>query len=486
MAQRNVPFSENLLLKSWPEQRLHYAQFVFNRNQHRKAAHIAAGVQPTNERQQLQVERMRACGQVIEGTFNWPISDIVKPTGSVSPSVLIALHNSAPYDFAGYWYRTKNILQCLTNAGLRLHCATRPGYPWDLQKHRTLPVSLIDKVDGVEFFRLSSEIAPYKQGSDFRYISNYAVQLAELAKQNNSNVIHGHSNYLNGLAAIEASRITGCLSVYEARGFWHLTRLSKEPEFGDTDAFVYEVNMEKLALQHADQVVTLSGAMKELIVSFGVNADKVHVVPNAVDTNRFVPEKTDLLLRQQWPVDGFVVGFIGSLTPYEGLLDLVSAVKILRKQGVRVSLVVVGSGPFEPNLNEAIKGCDFIYFPGRIPHEDVNRWYATFDCCAYPRKNDPVCRYVPPLKVLEAMAMEKPVIVSDLPPLLEMVQNGVTGLLCAPDSPESLANKIKLLMDDEELAKQLGQEARRWVKANRTWEINAKKYMDVYQGRTAL
>lgn len=485
MAQRNVPFSENLLLMSWPEQRLPYALFFFNKNQHKKAEHIAAKVLPINERQQLQIERIQICVQIIEGYFDWSIANLTKPLGNISPSVLIALHNSAPYDFAGYWYRTKNILQCLTNAGVNVHCATRPGYPWDLKKHSSLPILNCEKVNGVDFFRLSSDIAPYKQGSDFRYISNYALQLAELAIQNKSTVIHGHSNYLNGLAAIEASRIVGCLSVYEARGFWHLTRLSKEPDFGNTDAFLYEGNMERMALQHADQVVTLSGAMKQLIVSWGVNAEKVHIVPNAVDINCLVPEEPDLALREQWPVNGFVVGFIGSLTPYEGLLDLVVAVKTLRRQRVEVSLVIAGSGPYESHLNAAIQGCDFIHYAGRIPHEEVNRWYATFDCCAYPRRNDPVCRYVPPLKVLEAMAMEKPVIVSDLPPLLEMVENKVTGLVCAPNSPESLAEKIKLLIDNEALTKQLGQEARRWVKANRTREINARKYIDVYECRTA-
>lgn len=397
--------------------------------------------------------------------------------------VLLALDHTGPFKQSGYWFRTKYTIESLTIKNCIVTCITRPGFPSkDYFDNEQVCVELIDDI---RFIRFLDTGVTYGVDTDKKYISCYTNHICNFIKDLNVSVIHANSNYLNGIAAVSAAKRMGILCVYELRGLWHLTRLSKEPSFGDTDAFLYEGNLEKLALQHADQVVTLSGAMKELIVSWGVAENKVHIVPNAVDVNRFVPVKADLALRQQWPVCGFIIGFIGSLTTYEGLVDLVTAVKILRKQGVSVSLVVVGSGPFEPNLNEAIKGCDFIYFPGRIPHEDVNRWYATFDCCAYPRKNDPVCRYVPPLKVLEAMAMEKPVIVSDLPPLLEMVQDGVTGLLCAPDSPESLAEKIKLLMDDKALAKQLGQEARRWVKANRTWEINAKKYMDVYEGKAA-
>ena len=478
LAKKGLPLSTWLIIHLWPEQRLHLAIFLFRNNHIKKTRLLLAGFKPANHREFLWQERIVSFDDVLGERYQW-----VMPESNQFPvfnqTVLMAMHNSAPYDLAGYWYRSGNILKCLLSRGLTIYCATRPGYPWDLQEHRELPVMQVDWVEGVTFERLSAHTAPYYQGSDFRYIKGYAQQLAGLATRQKATVIHGHSNYLNGLAAIEASRLSGIASVYEARGFWHLTRLSKEPGFASTDAFHYEENMEKLALSKADQVVTLSQAMKELIISWGVSKGKIHVIPNAVDIQRFQSQPADMELRSQWSLNSFIVGFIGSITPYEGLLDLVCAIKMLREQRITISLVIAGSGPYEAELRKAIQGFDFIYYAGAIAHQYVQRWYASFDCCAYPRTNDVVCRYVPPMKVLEAMAMEKPVVVSDVPPLTEMVEHQVTGLVCQPNNPASLAECLKRLMDDR-TAVPLAVAARAWVSNHRTWEQNGKRYVEMY------
>ncbi|WP_257252406.1 glycosyltransferase family 4 protein [Endozoicomonas sp. SESOKO3] len=480
LAKKELPCTEWILLRLWPEHRFHLILFLFRNSHINKAHSLLTGFVPANHSEALWLERICSFYDMISGRHQWQLPEAESLLLPVfNQNVLMALHNSAPYDFAGYWYRSENILMQLRNWGVAIHCATRPGYPWDLQKHRGLPVTQADRVGGVVFQRLPAHAAPYKQGSDFRYVKEYSRQLAELATQQKATVIHGHSNYLNGLAAIEAARLAGVASVYEARGFWHLTRLSKEPDFANTDAFLYEENMEKLALREADRVVTLSQAMKSLIISWGINADKIHVIPNAVDARRFQPQPSDMELREQWPVSGFIVGFIGSITPYEGLLDLTAAVKRLRAQGIAISLVIAGAGPYESELRKAINGCDYIYYAGAIPHSDVQRWYASFDCCAYPRRNDAVCRYVPPMKVLEAMAMEKPVVVSDLPPLTEMVEHGVTGLICRPDNADSLAECLEKLLE-KQLAMRLATAAREWAENNRTWEQNGKQYVQMY------
>lgn len=478
LTQKELPLSKKLLLRLWPEYRLSLALFFFRKNKIKKSYLWLLDWSPANCKEKLWQEKINSCHEVISGSYQWRLPKVRSPS-AFNQNILMALHNSAPYDFAGYWYRSNNILKCLHNQGLSIQCATRPGYPWDLQKHRELAVTKIDWVNGIGFWRLSSDIVPYKQGSDFRYVKEYARQLAVLANKENISVIHGHSNYLNGLAAIEAARLVSIASVYEARGFWHLTRLAKEPDFVSTDAFLYEENMEKLALREADRVVTLSKAMKSLIVSWGIDKDKIHVIPNAVDTLKFQPKPTDVALRTQWDVDGFIVGFIGSITPYEGLIDLVTAIKQLRRKGISISLVIAGAGPYEVPLKKAIRGYNFIHYAGSIPHEEVQHWYASFDCCAYPRKNDVVCRYVPPMKVLEAMAMEKPVIVSNLPPLTEMVQHMKTGLVCEPENPKSLASCLLMLMD-KTVATKLGKSARRWVKAHRTWQKNGELYLKMY------
>ncbi|MFV8387567.1 glycosyltransferase family 4 protein [Vibrio parahaemolyticus] len=401
--------------------------------------------------------------------------------GEFNQRVLMALHSSAPYDCAGYWHRTSSLLSSLKSQGLLVSCATRPGYPWDLQKHRDLERVHVDLIENVEFHRLCSKSSPYKRGSDLDFIDDYAMQLANLAKSKGVSVIHGHSNYLNGLAAIQAAKKGGIYSVYEARGFWHITQQAKTPGYENTELFEYESKMELYALNGADSVVTLSNAMKTLMVNWGVEENKIHVMPNAVDTEKFTPINPNVAIRNQWGKDSFIVGFIGSLTTYEGLADLIKATSALVTQGHNIHLVIAGTGPIEAELKKQASGLKFVHIVGRIPHEEVIQWYSCFDLCVYPRTDDVVCRYVPPMKVLEAMAMEIPVIVSDLAPLREMIEHGVTGLVCQPSNVESLSSTIELAIRDLDQLKRLGSNGRQWVIENRTWKVNAKRYKSLYE-----
>lgn len=475
-----------LLLRCHPSVTLDYVKYLIRKNAICFPFYLLSDSRASDGDNLLIKEALEFKVRVLSNEFKINCIDIgiIKPV--ISSNVLMTFHNSAPYDFSGYWQRTSSLLSAIKLADFEVTCATRPGYPWDLQKHRALPIVDCDQVNGTDFYRLSAEDAPYKRGSDFKYIKNYGKQLAELAKLKHCSVIHGHSNFLNGLAAIDGARRAGVYSVYEARGFWHITGLAKNPAYGKTDQFEYESKMEILALKHADKVVTLSGAMKDLIASWGVDSDKVHVIPNGVDVDKFQPQVRDMSLRSKWGNDRFVIGFIGSLTVYEGLSDLIKAVIRLNTKGYPVSLVVAGSGDVEDELQQLSYEHEFIHLVGRILHEEVNNWYSSFDLCAYPRTDDDVCRYVPPMKVLEAMAMEIPVIVSDLAPLTEMVTHNKTGLVCQPSNFNSLYEKIEYAFNHPDLIKLLAQNGRRWVCKHRTWCKNAERYKMLYESLSSI
>jgi glycosyltransferase involved in cell wall biosynthesis len=121
-----------------------------------------------------------------------------------------------------------------------------------------------------------------------------------------------------------------------------------------------------------------------------------------------------------------------------------------------------------------------VIFTGRVPFEEVRKYYSVFDICPFPRNDVEVCRYVPPLKVLEAMAMEKAVIVSDLAPLREMVQEGETGLVCKADSVEDLKMKISLFHHNKNLRQIYGKAAREWVCSYRSSEKLVERYEQMY------
>jgi len=114
--------------------------------------------------------------------------------------------------------------------------------------------------------------------------------------------------------------------------------------------------------------------------------------------------------------------------------------------------------------------------PGRVPHEQVAAYYSLIDIAPFPRKPWPVCEMVSPMKPLEAMAMEKAVVVSDVAALAEMVDRGRYGLMFAKGDVSALADALQRLLTEADLRQRLGAEGRRNVLQNRTWKAAAATF----------
>lgn len=112
---------------------------------------------------------------------------------------------------------------------------------------------------------------------------------------------------------------------------------------------------------------------------------------------------------------------------------------------------------------------DWLIMPGRVPHEDVERWYSLIDIAPFPRKAQAVTELVAPLKPLEALAMEKAVVVSSVRAMAEMVTDGQTGLVFQKDNVADLVRTLARLIDDPVLRSNLGRAGRHWVQTERTW-----------------
>jgi glycosyltransferase involved in cell wall biosynthesis len=122
-----------------------------------------------------------------------------------------------------------------------------------------------------------------------------------------------------------------------------------------------------------------------------------------------------------------------------------------------------------------------VRFLGYIPFGDIKRYYSIIDIMAFPRTAAKVCRVIPPLKPLEAMAMGKPVIVSDVEALREMVRNERTGLVCRAEDAHSLAEQILRLAGNGELRAELTENACRWVCRERDWSVVGQRILAVYE-----
>ena len=419
---------------------------------------------------------------VLENGFPLPEPAVNRKKWHFNNRVLFVFHSAESYDPAGYTVRSNAILRSMASRNIAACACTRLGYPWDLPQHQGKAVVASSKEEGFtirHFHDPDSLIGD----ADSRYLNAYADKLESLALEENVSVIHASSNFLNGIAAAMAARRLGLKSVYEMRGLWHLTRSLREKDFDRTEHFQYCEKMEITAAMACDHVVTISNPLKEWLISAGVAAEKIHVIPNAAEMDADNGEECQPPPGLQYLNEKFVVGFIGSLTGYEGIDLIIRAVGKLTSKIPDIHCLIVGDGRERAELEALTAELGLkriVTFTGRIPRSQISAYYRLIDVFPLPRKPVSVCRLVPPLKPLEIMAREKPVIVSDLPPLTEMIIHGTTGLVCKTDSVDSLAESIRLIQSDPHLATELGANGRHWVIDYRTWHHNAVLYKLLY------
>ena len=197
------------------------------------------------------------------------------------------------------------------------------------------------------------------------------------------------------------------------------------------------------------------------------------------------PPLRDDALAASLGLDGAeVIGFIGSFYDYEGLDDLIAAMPALVAARPAARLLLVGGGPMEAALRvqaAASPVADAIRFVGRVPHGAVERYYGLVDILAYPRKAMRLTDLVTPLKPLEAMAQGRLVAASDVGGHRELIRDGETGTLFAPDSPPAIAAALAGLLADRSGWDARRERGRRFVATERNWSSNIRRYEPVYQ-----
>src|SRR5690606_7663633 len=157
--------------------------------------------------------------------------------------------------------------------------------------------------------------------------------------------------------------------------------------------------------------------------------------------------------------------------------------------GAPVGGLVAGDGPDRDRLRAlaADLGIErFVRFAGRVPHGEVVRFHSLLDIFVVPRADHRVTRLVPPLKPIEAMAMERPIVASDLPALRELVHGDLTGRLFRPGDPESLAAALLPLVIAPVLRRRLGRAGRALVLRSHTWSRLARRAHALYRRLTPV
>ena len=395
--------------------------------------------------------------------------------------VLHVLDHSLPLQ-SGYTFRTRAILKAQAAMGIEVRGITGLRHFKDGSEP--------EEADGLTFHRTRGNPGKLPVLREWREMALLERAIAAVCDQWRPDILHAHSPALCGEAARRVAKARGLPFVYEIRAFWEDAAV--ENGTGRDGSIKYRLTraLENHVVAGADAVVTICEGLRADLAARGVAPQRITIMPNGVDLDLFgspsaVRSARDEALAQELGfADGPVIGFIGSFYAYEGLDDLIAAMPALVARHADARLLLVGGGPCEAALRQqaqASGAAHAIRFVGRVPHHEVERYYALADIMAYPRKRSRLTDLVTPLKPLEAMAQGKLVAASDVGGHRELMTDGETGTLFAPDDPAACAEALARLLDDRSHWEVLRAAGRQHVARSHDWGVNARRYQFVYQ-----
>ena len=400
--------------------------------------------------------------------------------------IMYCAHSTGHFNSNGYSTRTGGVVAGLQANGEDVLVVARPGYPWDskVDVEVSFQERFEQEINGVPHI---FNPGPSWTGDRLDYYLAEAVDVyVREAQRNRVSLIQSASNYVTALPALMAARRLGIPFAYEVRGLWEITQLSNNPRLETTDRFQLAVKLETLVATEADLVLAITSQVRDELVRRGVDPAAIELMPNSVDTDTFTSMPAPEPLRQELELaeTTTVVGYAGSLVPYEGLDDLLDATKLVLEEGQDITLVIVGDGVQLPELKQRaveLGVADRVRFTGRVPAEAIPGYVSLFDIMPCPRRRSAVTEMVSPLKPLEAMASAKALILSDLPPLRDLAGPGqARALLSKAGNPRSLADAITVLAQDAEQRAVMGRRARLWTIDERTWRSTGGRAVEAH------
>lgn len=395
--------------------------------------------------------------------------------------ILHVLDHSIPLH-SGYTFRTRNILR--GQRALGWHTAHVTGLKQGASE------AAEETVDGLHFYRTGPTANPlYRLPmlDQWEVVTTLVRRIVDVAAIEKPDILHAHSPALNGLAALRAGRQLGLPVVYECRAFWedaavdHGTSREWGPRYRLTRA------METRVFQRANAVTTICEGLRNEIAGRGIDAGKITVIPNAVDTKSFTfGAAASPNLQRELGLEGkIVLGFIGSFYAYEGIPLLLDALPALLGQHADLRLLLVGGGPQEAAIREKITRLqlqDIVILTGRVPHAQVQDYYNLVDIFAYPRLPMRLTDLVTPLKPLEAMAQGRLVVASDVGGHGELIRHGDTGMLFTAGNAKALGAAVNDLLARRDSWQPMRDRGRAFVEQERTWTASIARYAAVYGG----
>ena len=221
---------------------------------------------------------------------------------------------------------------------------------------------------------------------------------------------------------------------------------------------------------------------KEISEAYKIEPAKIGVWTTGVNTELFDKakpvSKDDSLRKENGLSNSFVVFYHGHLSSGRGLIETVNAMKLLAGKHDDIKLFVLGSGPIVGELKSLVKSSNLertVIIHGPVDYELVPNFISLADVCVIPLPDHPDWRSQCPLKLLEYLAMEKTIVLSDIPAHRMVVKDESCGIYISSTEPDSIARAIEYAYDNKEKLVSWGKVGREIVERNFTWDQVAEK-----------
>jgi glycosyltransferase involved in cell wall biosynthesis len=326
-------------------------------------------------------------------------------------------------------------------------------------------------------------VQPVSYKEPFSYIRNTYKVCLGICQSHKIDVIATQDPFATGLVGYLLKRKLGIPLAIQVHGdfldnrYW-LRENFKNPVFNF---------LGKWLIKRADGIRAVSSGIKQKLIHYGLPEHKIWVVPAPVFLNKFSrpsPEKVNDIRQKYSLPEGRTTLFVGHLTKAKNIANLLNAAKIITQRYADARFLVCGEGEEKEKLEHLAQELgieDNVIFTGQIPYDELPDYYYVGDIFVLPSSHESFG-----LVLLEAGMAGKPVVATDLTGPRDIVVDKVTGFLVPPQRPEALAARISTLIEQPELARQLGENARRHIASNFDTEAGIKKVIDMWAGTIKL
>ncbi|MCK5146686.1 glycosyltransferase family 4 protein [bacterium] len=243
--------------------------------------------------------------------------------------------------------------------------------------------------------------------------------------------------------------------------------------------------LEKLTLNKANAIFAISSVLKKhLVDTYALHGDKIHVISNGANPELFYPRDRDPQIVSRYNLENkLVVGWIGSSITWSGFEKLVEVARLSLLSNKDICFMFVGGISEDVFRNQGMCDADIregVKLPGMVPHEQLNDYLSCMDIvlAPYPKLD---FWWASSMKVFEYMCAAKPVITTDVGQLNEIIEHGRNGMLLRGQDTAELMENLKILIDDDEMRRRIGANARETIIDKYSWERLSKTMSDVFK-----